>query len=478
MLKRWPIRLLIAGLSVLAVILLWMLARPASRVEVVLPARREVIELVIASGSLQAVRQSDVGTEVPGIVNLVLVREGDEVSAGQEILTLERGDAEQKVEQARLAVETAGRELEQVEAGATAEQIARARAQLAQARRVNSAQLEEASQRLKRLEAGGRPEERRRAKAALDQARTNRQQAELDHGRAKQLFTDGAISRADLDRATTQLELARASERAAEDQLALAEQPATTEEIAAARAEVQAAKANLEESVRIAQETLRELLKEPRPEDVRIAQSRLREARAALREARIEAEKRVIRAPFDGIVVQRDMEPGQSVNPGMSLLVVADMSRTEVTVETDETNLPKLRVGQPADLIAPAYSYSPFRGRVVKIGPEVDTQRGVVKVKIKPSSLPGYARPNMTVDANIEVAKIHDALSVPISSIQQEDQRSYVLVVENGRAVRRDVRVLARGEDYAAVDGILPGALVIERPGDISSGQRVHAAGG
>lgn len=475
--RRWLVAI-IASVALILIFTIAILAARPENVEVVRPQRRTVVELVVASGSLRALGQSDVGSEVPGVVRSVFVREGDQVTAGQQIVTLDRTTQVQRVEQARLATETARRELDRVRSGATREHIARARAELTQARRVNTARLEEARQRLRRLELGGRPEEIRRAEAALRQARASRQQAETDLRRAEQLFERGAIPRADLDRATTQLELARAEERSAEQVLALARQPATPEEIAAARAEVRAAEATLEESVRIAQQNLNELLNQPRPEDLNVARARVREAESALRQAEVELSRRTIRAPFTGLVVSRMVEPGQSVNPGQTLVVVADMSRTEVVVETDEINLPRLHEGQPAILIAPAFPDTPFRGVVTRVGPDVDPQRGIVNVRIRPRSLPAFARPDITIDANIEVRRIPNALSLPVTSVIQEGDRSYVYAIEGGRAVRTEVRVLARGERDVAVEGISERTPVIVRASQVTAGERVRAVGG
>jgi len=428
----------VAAAVLLLILIVWVFGARAESVRTVRPVRQEVVELVIASGSLRAEVQSGIGTTVAGIVESVRVREGDRVTVGQVVITLDRGDAEQEVERARSAVETARRQLEQ-------------------ARRVNSAQLAQARQRLAQIQTG-RPEEIRRAQATLQQARANLAQAETDLRRTRQLVDRGAIARAELDQAQTRVDVARADVRAAEEALSIARNPGSREEIAAARAEVQAAQATLEESVRV-------------------AQSQINEAQAGLRRVEIELAKRVIRSPVSGLVVTRNVEPGQSVNPGQTLMTVADMSTSRVIVETDETNLPRLAVGQPAVLIPPAFPTRSFRGVVSRIGPEVDEERGVVNVEIRPTVVPDYARPDMTVDANIEVARIEDALTVPVSALVTEGGDTFVLVAENDRAVAREVRVLARGEQYVAVEGIPADSEVIVQGTGVAAGDRIRTGG-
>ncbi len=465
-------------LGLLLVLLLWMLFRPGPAVEVVQPRRREVVELVIASGSLRAERRSDVGPEVSGTVARVLVDEGDRVSAGQTVIILERADAQEQLQQAQLALQTARRQLDVAQRGPLPEDIERARAELRQAQRVGTQRVAAARQRLAELERGGRPEERRAAEAELQQARAALAQAEDDFTRSRQLYEEGAVSEASLERTRIAVQQARAAVSAAEERLNLARQPASREQIEQARAGLQEAQATAEESVRIARASLDRLLAEPRIEDVELARARVREAEAAVRAAQIQLEKRTITAPINGVVTQRNVEPGQSVTPGATLLTISDMTTTEIVVETDESNLPKLAVGQSAVIIPPAYPEQPFNAVVTQVGPEVDPERGVVAVRLRPLGLPSYARPDLTVDANIEVARLPDALSVPTSAVLEEQGRTYVLVVEDGVAREENVRVLARGRQWVAVEGINPQAQVIVNAAGIEAGRRVRVVGG
>lgn len=463
---------------ILLLIVVWRVRASVQEVTVIRPVRREVVELVVASGTLSAVRQSGVGAQIGGVMDQVYVREGDAVNAGEVLALLRRTDLLARVNQARLAVETARSQFMQASRRALPSDIARARAELAQARQVNAARLTAAQQRLAQLQRGGRPEERARAQAALSQAQAVRRQAELDVSRSRLLFSRGAVPRADLDRAETTLSQAQAQERQAEENLALARSPASAEEIAQARADVQAAQATLRTSVQIAQENLQSLLSQPRPEDVNVARGRLNEAQGALNTALDEAAKAKIYSPFAGIVVARDTDPGASVVPGQAIFTIADMSRAEIVVDADESNLPKLAVGQPATIIAPAYQNRPFRAVLSRIGPQVNTQRGVVQLRLRPVSLPSYARPDMTVDVNIEVARIPSALALPASSVVQPEEAPHVFVVEGGRARQRRVRVRAISTDWAAVEGISPDASVILKGTEVRDGQRVRVVEG
>lgn len=474
---KWLVRVVIAVLLLAVVWMALILFGSSQRVEVVHPSRHNVVELVIASGRLRAKVVSNVGSEITGTVQDVLVDEGSQVRAGQTLITLERSDAQQQLDQAVLAEETARRQLAVTSRGPLPEEVARARAQLNQAQQVGRAKVESARQHLKDLQQG-RAEEIRRAQAQLAQSQASRIQADQDLKRSQQLASQGAISSQDLDRAITADNEAKAVERASAQALELAKRPASGRAVAGAQADLQAAQADYVQSTKIAQDNLTLVLRGARIEDVRLAQARVSEAQAAVRLAREQLAKRIIRSPITGAVTSRTVEPGQSVTAGATLLVVTSLKNSEIYVEADEVYLPKLGVGQRAIIIPPSFPNQPFNAVVSQIGPEVNTERGVVGVRLRPVSLPDYAKPDMTVDANIEVANLPSVLSVPASAVLDEGVKSYVLVAQNGRAARRDVKILARGSEWIGVSGVSSNDLVIVNATDVTAGAKVRIARG
>jgi HlyD family secretion protein len=471
--KRWALVALVVAVAVAAGLGLRFLMRP-SQVEVTRPIRREVVELVVATGYLKATRQSDVGSDIAGIVDEVRVREGDVVRSGDVVVILRRQALEDRVAQLRSSVERSEAELQKVDRAAYPEDLALARAELRRARDVNSALLDAERERLKKLDSGGRSEERKSAEAQLAKVRAAREHAEADLRRAEQLFTTGAIARADLDSRRANASQARATEDAAVQAVSLANMPAREEDTAAARANVRAAEATLKTSVDAAQQRLNSLLQQPRMEDVRVARARLFEARSALREALTAREKADVRVPFDGIITSRLVEPGQGVAPSQTLVRLADVSAAEIRVETDEANLPKLRLGQTALVFAPAYRTTPFKATLTRIGPGVDKKRGVVELQLLPRRIPTYLRPDMTVDVNLEVTRLPNALALPISSVLQDGGEPYVLVPQGGMVSIKNVTVLASSADWVAVEGISKNQRVVVRADSVRSGARIR----
>jgi RND family efflux transporter MFP subunit len=479
--KRLSKRVLaaIAVTGIVLVIVAVRFAMPAPKVEVVRPTSRDVVEVVVATGRVRALLQSEVGSETGGVVQEVLVREGDTVQAGQVVARLQRDELLEQMNAARAAVETATRELQQVSRGSLPEEIARARAELEQAEQVGRARLEAALQRLRQLEAGGRTEEIARAQAAVADAEARRKQAEADLRRSQQLFEAGALGRADVEKAETALKSARAAEESARAQLALAKQPARSEEIKAAQAEVQSARASLEQSVKAARANLQLLLRKPLREEVEVARARLRQAEANVRLVEERLRQRDVLAPIGGLVVRRNVEPGQSVLPGASLMSIASMERVEILMETDESNIPRLSPGQSAVVVVPAYREQPFRAVVTQVGPEIDSQRGVVTVRLRPVQIPSFLRPDMTVDVSVEVKQLKAALTVPVTAVVSRSGDT-VFVVENGKVRAKPVRVLAKGEETVAVEGLSSEDLVVKQALRVKEGQKAtpQLAGG
>jgi multidrug efflux pump subunit AcrA (membrane-fusion protein) len=95
-------------------------------------------------------------------------------------------------------------------------------------------------------------------------------------------------------------------------------------------------------------------------------------------------------------------------------------------------------------------------------------------VRLTPSSLPSYARPDMTVDVSIEVARLPRALSVPASSVLERDGKTFVVVVENDRARLREVQRRGRNADRIAIEGIPENAWIVAESRSVSPNARVH----
>ena len=272
------------------------------------------------------------------------------------------------------------------------------------------------------------------------QAQANLVQARAQFERQQDLFRQGFVGQAALDEALRALRVAEAQARSASAQ----------------------GQAHTEGGI-----------------EQELARSALVQAQANLAAARARLSYTEVQAAFDGQVIGRTVEPGDTVQPGKTLLVLAPDGVTELVAQIDERNLSLLKVGQPALASDDAYAGQKFQAVISSIAPGVDPQRGAVQVKLQVDAPPAYLRQDMTISVEIEVARKADALALPVDAVHDIDAaHPWVWQLDaQGRAQHAPVRLGVRsGTRVEAVSGLAAGAQVVAvaAPG-LAQGQRVRA---
>ena len=215
-----------------------------------------------------------------------------------------------------------------------------------------------------------------------------------------------------------------------------------------------------------------------RGSDFAMAMTALEQARAAERVAQAKLPDMVVRAPVDGVLISRNVEVGDIVQPGKELFLLAPAGETQVIVQIDERNLSQLSLGQKALGSADAFPGRRFPAELIYINPGIDALRGSVEVRLRVPSPPDYLRQDMTVSVDIEVARRAQAVVAPTQAVRDATTaQPWVLAVRNGRAERVPVKVGLRGDGRLEVlEGATPGdALIPASLGLITAGQKVRA---
>ena len=304
---------------------------------------------------------------------------------------------------------------------------AEARAALAQAR----AAVAQAAARLEQVEVVSV----RVTAEALRQAELRLSQAEVKLTRQRTLAEAGSVSRSDLDDAIQARDLAAS-------------------QVESTRIQASAAASGA---------------------DRRSALAALEQARGAEQAAAARLDNLSIRSPAAGVVTERDVEPGDVVQPGRSLLVVARDGPTQLSVLPDEKNLALLRLGQPATASADAFPDRTFPARVAYIAPAVDLSRGTVEVKLDVENPPDFLRPDLTVSVNVETGRDPQALVLAAGAIRDPGASPWALVVRDGKASRQPVTLGIRGDGRVQVlTGLAPGEWVISPAAEVGPGRRVR----
>jgi HlyD family secretion protein len=177
------------------------------------------------------------------------------------------------------------------------------------------------------------------------------------------------------------------------------------------------------------------------------------------------------------VLISRDVEVGDIVQPGKALMVLAASGQTQILVQIDEKNLSKIALGQPALGSADAFAEQRFDASVAYINPGVDATRGSVEVKLAVANPPAYLRQDMTVSVDIETARRTAAVVIATSALEDAaTDKPWVLVVRDKRAVKQFVTLGLRGDTRVEVlAGIVAGEGVVPKSKlGVKAGQSVR----
>ena len=222
--------------------------------------------------------------------------------------------------------------------------------------------------------------------------------------------------------------------------------------------------------------------------DLRSLQESLTQALAALDQSQELLGKTQIRSPIDGVVIQLDVKVGETVIagttniPGSTMMVIADPSETLTEVQVDEADIAQVRVGQDADIFTAAYPDTPLSGTIQSIASVARQTQGqaslsfLVKILLDEQDVMKI-RPGMSVRADIYTQSSEETLAVPVQAVLYDDElgedetakdkkeQTYVFVMENGKAVRKDVEVgISSDSDQEVIEGLEKGEMVITGP--------------
>lgn len=276
------------------------------------------------------------------------------------------------------------------------------------------------------------------ARVRLDEVQVRLAEAERSLRRTEQLRTDKLVSESQLD--TAQSEVA-----------------ATRARLEALRSEVQVA----EGTVRVRGQDLEDLL---------------------------------VRAPFDGVVVSKDAQPGEMVSPisagggftRTGIATIVDMDSREIEVDVNESFINRVKAGQKTEALLDAYPDWHIPSHVINIVPTADRQKATVRVRIGFDGLDPRILPDMGVKVSfLEDSKepnvaTRPSVRVPVAAILKEGDTNYVWRVRDGQIERVAVRTGGERDGQVEVlSGLNAGETVVAAPVEgLKEGDSVKAKSG
>jgi HlyD family secretion protein len=187
----------------------------------------------------------------------------------------------------------------------------------------------------------------------------------------------------------------------------------------------------------------------------------------------------VITAPFEGLVVRRDRDPGDVVVPGTSILYLVSLKEVWVSAWVDETMQARIKPGQPARIVFRTEPTVEYRGTVVRIGRETDPETREFLVDVQPEKLPEQWSIGQRAEVYIETRRKSDATLVLSSLLVRRGDDTGVFVAIGGQAEWRPLRIGLLGRETVEVlEGLTPGEIVVApadpQAGQLADGRRVR----
>lgn len=221
-----------------------------------------------------------------------------------------------------------------------------------------------------------------------------------------------------------------------------------------------------------------------------IAKASVAAAKANQQVAEANLSQTEIRAPFDGIILTKNANVGDNITPFSSaadskgaVVTIADMSTLEVETDVSESNVGRLKIGQPAEIGLDALPGERFAGSIIRMVPTIDRSKATRLVKIKfdlidPRVLPDMSAKVVFLERQLSEAERKPIVAVSAQAVVQREGKPVVYLVDSGQVKEVVIDTQASGVqgDLVPVTNLKPGQRVVIRPAGLRDGQRIKIA--
>jgi HlyD family secretion protein len=499
----------------------WSAQQAANNTNTMLTAKvttGNLTETVSSTGSITAQTGAEVaiGSQVTGVVKHLYADVGSIVKAGELIAELDLPDTQDQASQAEAAAAAAQTKYLQTETQTpqevttTAESIVEAyqtvqndqanvkaaQEALVEQKIVTPTDIQKAQLALTQAQQGANLTIQN-AQEQLTQAKATAANSSVTLKRNQELLAQGFVPQSTVDQATATDAVNQSLIDAAQDNLALAKQsvaaavPTAKAALQAAQAEdnttAQKASAVVQARADLARDvSALKIARANQANDV-IQQQNVLQAQQAYLAAndsakfeQVQVSKSYIRSPIAGTVIQLATEQGETLNAGLSaptLIVVADLTRLQVDAYVDETDIGKIKIGQPVIISVDAFPSHTFHGKVIKIASGATIEEGVVTYDVTIAlHYRRYAlKPDMTSEVTFLTGQLNNVVIVPAVAVNVGVNGSTVSVVTNvnGKQKITPVPVQTGGTDGVntqIVSGLTPGQTIVLASADAANG--------
>jgi len=197
----------------------------------------------------------------------------------------------------------------------------------------------------------------------------------------------------------------------------------------------------------------------------------IEQLRAQIAQAKVQLDYTVLRAPRDGVVLAKMKEVGEIAVPGGfegagDLIRMANLEDLRAEIDINESDLHRIRMGQEAEVVPDAYPDRAYAARVVKLYPQVNRQKGTLKIEVQIPHPDEKLLPDMSVRINfLAEARPQTAggavVMIPRAALREDEHGRYVWVVADGRVRRQAVTIGTElGDQVQILDGLTGGEVL------------------
>ncbi len=209
---------------------------------------------------------------------------------------------------------------------------------------------------------------------------------------------------------------------------------------------------------------------------LQVAQANLEQAQVAVKQAQNNLAQAQIFAPFDGVVGAVNYTVGQFANTSTPAVEVVNLKALQVEATVSEIDVPKLKVGQTAQLTFDALPNQTYTATVTNVSPVGTITQGVVNYPVtltltgtsgraSGASAEGAVMPGMTANVNIVVARVQNVLVIPTRAVHTLGRRETADVLENGKQVTVPIQTgLSDAQQVEVTSGLTAGEQVVVNP--------------
>lgn len=193
-----------------------------------------------------------------------------------------------------------------------------------------------------------------------------------------------------------------------------------------------------------------------------VANLKLAEAQARL--AKIQLDDATVRAPFDGTIARRLVEPGEKVSPDSAIVTLVDLRQMLLSAAVPAVEIPAVEVGQIARFKVGGFGNREFEGKVQRISPVTEEGSRAISVYVAVPNEDRALKGGMFAQGSLQLSSTEPVLAIPQRALRYEASAPFVYTFEDGKIGRKSVTVgtQVEGEAYAEIkSGLSAGERVI-----------------